>query len=343
VRKLRYFYGNTRIAGHAFDFHGNPRRMLRGYLLVGALIVLYSVAGKVSPTAGLVALVIVAVIWPALLRASMQFRLANTSWRGLRFRFTGSTAQAYRAVLPLFIPALLFLGIVPLVGPQPGSTPATASEAARTMGGVMLAAGLIAALVGPWAWWLLKRYQHDHYALGDEQTRLRAGVGPFYALSLKTGGIALLMGLVLGVLGAIGGAAMFATARGLDSKAMGIVAIAALVAGGYILLIAVVGSYSTSRTQNLVWTQTASPHLRFKSDLRFGALLRLTLMNWLLVALTLGFYWPFAKVAMTRLRLEAIRLGSSMPIDTLANSVRQRADDASGDAAGELFGIDIGL
>ncbi len=52
VRKLRYFYGNTRVAGHAFDFHGNPWRMLRGYLLVGALLVLYSLAGRISPAAG---------------------------------------------------------------------------------------------------------------------------------------------------------------------------------------------------------------------------------------------------------------------------------------------------
>ena len=32
VRKLRYFYGNTWVGDHAFDFHGDPKRMLRGTL-----------------------------------------------------------------------------------------------------------------------------------------------------------------------------------------------------------------------------------------------------------------------------------------------------------------------
>src|SRR5437588_6592034 len=70
VRRLRYFYGNTLVDGHALDFHGNPVKMLRGYLLVGLLLICYSTAGRFSPGAALVAVVIFAVVFPALLRAS---------------------------------------------------------------------------------------------------------------------------------------------------------------------------------------------------------------------------------------------------------------------------------
>src|SRR5438445_6227587 len=42
VRRLRYFYGNTAVGGDTLDFHGDPKRMLRGFLLVGALVLLYS-------------------------------------------------------------------------------------------------------------------------------------------------------------------------------------------------------------------------------------------------------------------------------------------------------------
>src|SRR5256885_5608672 len=103
VRRLRYFYGNTLVGGQPLDFHGNPLAMLRGYLLVGALVVLYSVAGHFSPTAGLFAFVVIAALWPALLKSSMQFRLANTSWRGLRFAFRGSPGGAAAALLPVFV------------------------------------------------------------------------------------------------------------------------------------------------------------------------------------------------------------------------------------------------
>ena len=75
VRRLRYFYGNTLVDGQPLDFPGNPWIMLRGYLLVGAMLGLYSVAGRFSPTAGGVAFLLVAAMWPALLKASNQRRI----------------------------------------------------------------------------------------------------------------------------------------------------------------------------------------------------------------------------------------------------------------------------
>ena len=119
VRRLRYFYGSTEVGGAPLDFHGDPKKMLRGYVLTGTLVGLYSVAGNFSALAGLIAFVLLAALWPALFKSSMQFRLANTSWRGLRFRFKGSIGGAYRAMLPLFLPGLLLLGAVFFV---PGGT-----------------------------------------------------------------------------------------------------------------------------------------------------------------------------------------------------------------------------
>jgi len=84
VRRLRYFYANTLVGRHALGFHASPRKMLRGYLLASLMFVLYAVADMASKLTGLLALLIVAAIWPALLRSSLRFRLANTSWRGLR-------------------------------------------------------------------------------------------------------------------------------------------------------------------------------------------------------------------------------------------------------------------
>jgi uncharacterized membrane protein YjgN (DUF898 family) len=336
VRKLRYFYGNTRVAGHALDFHGQPLRMLRGYLLVGALLALYSLAGRISPTAGLIALLIVAAVWPALLRASQQFRLANTSWRGLRFRFNGSTAGAYRAMLPLFAVALPFFVL--------GTLAPEGRPSALWM--IWFAIAALASLaLAPLGWWLLKKYQHDHYALGHERTALRASTGAFYGVSLKTLGVTLLAGIAFGMLMGAVFAAGFAGARtrGVPPGVGTIVLLPLLMLAGYVLFIAVVRAYSTSRMQNLVWSHTRSRHLQFHSELTFASLLALTLKNWLLVALTLGLYWPFAAVAQARLRLAALMLTSTQPVDTLAGSAREGGDDASGDVAGDLFGIDIGL
>ena len=127
VRRLRYFYGNTLVAGEPLGFHGNAFKMFKGFVIVAAFFTLYSAAGKVSPTAGFVAFLVIAALWPLLFKSSMQFRMANTSWRGLRFGFSGSVRDAYAACLPLFVPGFLILGVF-LLAPDlqqmaPGQTP----------------------------------------------------------------------------------------------------------------------------------------------------------------------------------------------------------------------------
>jgi uncharacterized membrane protein YjgN (DUF898 family) len=339
VRRLRYFHGNTLVGGHALDFHGDPWKMLRGYLLVGAMVVLYSLAGNLSPVAGLIAFVIVAALWPALLKSSMQFRLANTSWRGLRFRFKGSLGGAYRAMLPLFVPGGLILAALAAVN-DPEKPPAWY---AVVVGVVMLGA----MVTVPWLWWNLKKYQHDHYALGGQQTRLDAGVGSFYAVFLKTFGVSLIAWLAIAiviasvaVLGIIGGS-LFAGEGGSKFAAMVIGILAALF--GMLAVQLLPRPYFTSRMQNLLWSRTASETLQFSSTLRFWPLFGLTLKNWLLIVLTLGLYWPFAAVAMARMRLEAVEIIASEDPDGLVQLAQGPEGEAAGDAAGDLFGLDIGL
>ena len=336
VRRLRYFYANTSVGGYALDFHGDPKRMLRGFLLVGAMVLLYSVAGQVSPTAGLIAFLIVAAVWPALFRASQQFRMANTSWRGLRFRFNGDQAGAYRAMLPLFVP-----GAITLVGVLLSGSARGAGDALTSL------AGLAALLLFPLFFWMLKKYQHDHYGLGQLQTELRTGAGSFYGLALKGAGVVILAVLVAGtlaaVIGGFGALALLFGGAGRRASPAAIFGMVVLFLAVYAAMILVVYPYLSSRLQNLVWGRTRSRLVEFDSALGYWPLLRLTLKNWLLVLVTLGLYLPFAKVATARLRLEAVSVHLLLPPDELANALRERADDASGDAAGDLFGIDIGL
>jgi len=333
VRRLRYFYGNTLVDGAPLGFHGNPLKMLRGYLLVGLLFALYSLAGSFSAVAGLLALVFVAAIAPALLKSSMRFRLANTSWRGMRFIFSGTVAGAYRAMLPLFVPGLLIAGVAPwVVNPQ---------KPPVWYGALMLGVGLSTLAVLPWLFWRLKRYQHENYGLASLQTGFKATVGSFYMLALKAMGVSLLMTLLVA---ALAGISMYLTLDGLRTGLQ--------LTGWYVvpgLLLAFVTTYVaftayvTARLQNLVWTKTGNRSMRFLSHLRFSRLFRLTLKNWLLMLLTLGLYWPFASVAITRMRLEAVTIKTRHDPATLVSLLQASDVEAAGDAAGDLFDIDIGF
>jgi uncharacterized membrane protein YjgN (DUF898 family) len=340
VRRLRYFHTNTLVGGKPLDFHGDPKRMLRGYLLVGLMVVVYSAAGHFSPVAGLVAFLVVAAIWPALLKASMQFRLANTSWRGLRFRFKGSIGGAYRALLPLFVPGLMFVAAL-LAVPDQNRPP-------QWYGGFVIGAAFLSLLVLPWLWWNLKKYQHDHYSLGPLQTELRASRGAFYGVFLKTFGVSIVAMVVMVIAFAVIGVAGFAglASYASEDRSRIVAAIIAAVVGAIIGLFVVQlipRPYFTSRMQNLLWSRTGNHAMRFRSELRFMPLLGLTLKNWLLMLLTLGLYWPFAAVATARMRCEAVSVRTRVDPESLMDQVRAGDNDAAGDAAGDLFGIDIGL
>jgi uncharacterized membrane protein YjgN (DUF898 family) len=335
VRRLRYFYGNTLVGHHPLDFHGDPKTMLRGYVLVAVMFVLYSVAGNFSPVAGLVAFILLAAIWPALLKSSMQFRLANTSWRGLRFRFVGGLGQAYAAFLPMFLPGLFFVAAFAAIDPE--HPPAWYAAFA---GSVTLAS----LLVAPWLWWKLKKYQHDHYAFGPWQTRLTAGRASFYGVFLKTFAMFMLAGALLatliGLVAVLGGGAW---ARGESGGMLGVLMGMVFLFAGLVVVQLVPRPYFVSRMQNLLWSRTGNESIRFGSELRFWPLFGLTLKNWLLVLLTLGLYWPFAAVAMQRLRVEAVSVTTQVDPDELADPTRGGEGEAAGDAAGDLFGLDIGL
>jgi uncharacterized membrane protein YjgN (DUF898 family) len=339
VRRLRYFYGNTLVGEHPLGFHADPKTMLRGYLLVFLMLALYSVAGNFSPLAGLIAFVIVAAIWPALLKSSLQFRLANTSWRGLRLRFRGTVGGAYAALVPMFVPALVLVAGVAAIpeGTEPPDWYVL----------VFSTTVLLTLLLAPWLWWRLKKYQHEHYAYGPEQTALNARVASFYAVFVKTVLVSLLGFLVFFAVVWLTVEASGAAGFGRGGTRPGrlfVIVIGVVVALLSLFAVQLVPRpYFTSRMQNLLWSRTASTNIGFASRLRFWPFFGLTLKNWLLVVLTLGLYWPFAAVATARMRLEAVCLLFDVDPQTLAAQGRAGEGEAAGDAAGDLFGFDIGL
>lgn len=334
VRKLRWFYGHTQLAGHAFDFHGEPRKMLRGTMLAGLLVVAYSVAGEFSPLSGLLAAAVVAGLWPLMLRAALQFRLANTSWCGLRFSFSGSVREAYAAVAP---PLLLFLLPATLAAfheADLGLAPATL----QALDAIVVIAAVLMLLGLPYFLWRLKRYQHSHFRLGQLRTEWKGELRAVYALCLRAFGI-VLVPIVLIVAGMAGISAG-------SSFGAGVVLLLplmfALMLAGVVVVYLVAPAYFTVRMQNLAWTKTGNRYVRLRSQLALGPYIKLQLVNWLLVMFSMGFYWPWAVVSTRRMRLAAITVVSRVEPEELAMAVRPKAGDAAAEMGEELFGLDFG-
>jgi uncharacterized membrane protein YjgN (DUF898 family) len=343
VRKLKYFYGNTRIDGDAMDFHGQPSKMLRGTLIAAAFFGVYTLASQFSLWAGLAAALAFVIVWPVLYRASLKFRLSNTSWRGIRMHLKPSSlAEVYWAVMP---PNLLLIVPLVLAGYKGSESPLKGTS--QGLWGSVMGLGLILFILTlPYFLWRIKRFQVSHSAWGPLRMEFRSDFIDMYKVAFKTLFMALLIIaiFVAAVLMLIPG---FFSRGWYGSGGAGVLSgILLLMAFLFIFFICMnilPRAYFSAHMQNLVWSRTGNSHVRFKSDLSAGSYMGLQLKNYGLILITAGLYWPFAVVATRRMQIEAVNLKTRIALDTLTDAARKNETDALGDMAADMFDFDMGM
>jgi uncharacterized membrane protein YjgN (DUF898 family) len=332
VRKTRYFWSNTQLAGAAFQYHGNPGAILRGRLVAGAFFVAYWVAGRISVTAGMVAGGALMLLGPWLFYMSMRFKLANTSWRGLRFGFDSTAGRAYAVLAPALVLGILFFGSLATVqriapGERPNPVP-------------MLLAELAFFAFWPWLHARVKSYQHGCTRYGNLAFEFEPSTDAFYGVYGKTFLVALPFFVVFGT------AVVFAASgAGKDPAAMTRALIPFMVAAYAVFLVAYafVVAFFTARMQRLVWTRTHAGPVRFSTSVTAGGFTRVWIVNGLLTLITVGVYWPWAAVAIARYRLECMTVEAGAPVEAVSAGSLPAERSATGEGAVDLFGWDIGL
>ncbi len=112
VRKQRYFYSSTVLAGSSFGYHGDPIKILKGRIIAAVLFGLYFFSGRISAYGTLFAVVLVGVLTPWLVVKSRMFALRVTSWRGLRFDFAEDYGGAYQVLLGWLVLGFISFGLL---------------------------------------------------------------------------------------------------------------------------------------------------------------------------------------------------------------------------------------
>ncbi len=327
MRKAKYFRQNTQLGGHVFDYHGDPRAILRGRILALVLFAAYSWAFQFSSTAGLVTVIVLCAAAPWLFLRAQQFALSNTSHRGLRFGFDAKPGHAFRTILPTVViwltPTVVFALLTDL-------------EDLRLTLGLPLLTGLCV----PWMHHRLKAYQRRHATYGDQAFTFRPCLGSFFSVYLVGAGVLMLAGFA-------GGLAAVGLGSLLPSKDMvrEVPLLYRVLVGGTTALMVFLLSwpYFATRLQKLVWDRTQLGDIRFRTDLSAWPLLRIVWKNAILTIATCGLYWPFGAVALARYRVECLSVRSLVPLASIAVGNSPRAVGAAGDGAADAFGFDIGL
>lgn len=107
VRTWRYFYGNTYLAGHPFEYHASPVRILIGRLIALSLFLAYSISANIYPLSAIAWAFILLAALPWLANASIRFNARNSSYRNVRFNFTGCYKTAFAVYVLWPIAAVL--------------------------------------------------------------------------------------------------------------------------------------------------------------------------------------------------------------------------------------------
>lgn len=170
VRRNRYLYSSTRLAGASFEYLAQPLQILKGRLIALGLVAFYVVSGHVSPALQLAEMVVFLGFLPWLVNRARAFALRNTAYRNITFDFRGQYGEA--ASVYLLWPVLLALSL-----------------------------GLLYPLYA----WRRSRYAIDNSCYGSQAFAFRAGRGAFFLAYLKF--LALLVLVLVAAIVAVAGAA----------------------------------------------------------------------------------------------------------------------------------------
>lgn len=335
VRRLRYFYGNTLLDGHSFDYHARPIVLLRGRLIVFATYVLFMIAVQFYQVMLFALIPVVALGMPWVLLRSRRFQLRMTSWRNLRFDFGGRYGGAMNAYMGWYLVFAAAFAWLLFVRPDPW-----------IIFVVMLGVGLA------YPFWVYKKveYSIDNARYGQSDLGFYTGLGRYYLMCVVTAVLSVLCYLIFAFLffriPALQEAMLEAAQQGEQLGALDL-AFASGPVGWMLLLVAAMVGFALAGFYKAQFINASFEGVRIGSNQLYSKLSMWSLMwinvtNLLGIVFTLGVYYPWAKVRLLRYQLEHIHVDSDGRVSDF-QAAETGSSGALGEEASDFFNVDLGI
>lgn len=352
VRNKRYFYGNTWFADANFEYHATPKQILFGRIIAIALLIAYIALNQITPILGFALMILLVLGTPWIVWRSMQFNSRMSSYRNVRFQFSGTLKQAYKLLLwipmlPVLIAGGLSLVIYLLIG-----------EAGAPSIGLLVGLAFMAIyMMIPFLHNLLDSYHINHSQFGQGQFAAELDVGEYYVIYLKWIGLSMLAGIGIFAVVALviavfagGAAAMFGgDAEASETAIMAM--IVPMIIGIYVPIIMLgmlLNAYLKSRIRNYSFGETKMDGevLDLTSDVKARDLFKIYLTNALMIVFSFGLATPWAKVRLARYTAEHTQgdvTGNLAQYVGQQQNLQTSLGDEMGDAFDVQAGIEVGL
>ena len=351
VRNRRYFYANTTLEDRNFEYHATGKRLFFSYLIAMALLILYVIIQKLSPAGSFVMIMLLFIAIPWLILKSMTFNTRMTSFSNVRFDFVGETPQAY---INFFVyPIALYLGLVLF------SVFIVLLEkfAVPMKDFVVLLLSISAVYFIIYMLSFMKKKNSEFYI-----NNARYGQGVFKSslelnklmiIRLKTIGISVvsfIASLVIVGLFAYGFVGLEAinamNANVQDPQTQTAKAMLPLIGSVYIMMLLAfmfVVAYSFVKHREYIYANSVlDDKISFKSTLSVSSYAWVLLSNFLLIIVTLGLGFAWAKVRIARVIAENTLVEAEDGFD-LYFTQKEEEVSSLGEQIGDAFDVNVGV
>lgn len=324
VRNKQYFYANTILDDSPFDYSASPIAILKGRIVVVAVLAAVYILSQLSPLANLIFFVVFFIALPWLVMRSLMFNARYSSYRNLNFSFEKNLSDAVKTFIGIGILVVVTLGLA-----YPLYTHA------------------------------IQKYRVDNHGFGQYVFHLKRSLKAFYKYYF-IGLVIVLVTLV--IVGLLFGGVMSPFMGTLNPEPkynpnVGLVAIVSLLFASVVYLLGYYAAYAFVQTKvfNTIWSNTslnkASAHLltepvvplmAFKGTLETSKMFYIYITNTLGIVFSFGLLIPWAKIRLARYRIESIEVSSIADLKVITATQREQIGTI-GSEMGDLLDIDIAM
>lgn len=303
VRTNRYFYSNTDVDGHRFSYLAEPMQILKGRVIAAVLLVIFALSSNLSPVLFGILSLLLLVVSPFIIVQSLRFNMRMTSYRNVRFNFTGNYWQAFAffTLYPLLSVFTLYLAF-------------------------------------PWVLKKMDSFIVENSRWGDTKFIPELNTGDYYLASLATAALFMIVTFVMMLVFGVSFAAISD-----PSQAAEMTLTAVLMPLCYLLILLVSSSFYHSYIRNHIYNNSHLEETAvFKSEMHFGVLIWIRLSNFIAILFSLGLALPWTKVRTSKYIASITTVSVTSKADQTEVGEQNTATAVTDEVAG-VFDIDVSL